>query len=806
MVILENNWLKVIYYEETGFFDIVERKEDKVLFERVFSMVELIDANRNKLKISSISVKIRDVRLEEGSDEYGIKKSIIIVHHYENDIDFTLIITLYVEKPLLLFQNSVKVNESTYRFHCSYPFLIEKIHGGNMHLGELRHWRVFYQDWQSWSSAQVISLKRAIKRTWMRVPSLIMYSTKEKLKKGEYLSDNIAAIKNIETQQFVTLGAISMKDYLTHIGLQVNLHRDEVHKFFARVSGDGIPLPLQEEVFSEKFVLICTGMNPVQSLTRYATMVQHEMKALSWTTTPTGWCSWYYFFTRVSQEAVLQNAEFVANHKDLPLEIIQIDDGYLPARFFNSCIGDWLTVNKRFSKGLKWLADEIRKKGFKPGLWTAPFIVSKSSKLYKEHPDWVIRNSKGKPIVVNIPTEWGIFNKIYGLDTTHPEVQQWLRTLFTTLVQDYGFQFLKLDFIYAAAIRGSRYDQSLTRVQAYRKGLEVIRDAVGENVFLLGCGAPLGPSVGLVHGMRVSNDTFFAFNQPILYKFLNILFFAGLGDQPSIISALKTSMIRFFMHKHFWLNDPDCLLVRQTRSLLKPHEIEFEITFIGLSGGILLSSDNLPELTSNEINYLKLLLPPLSTAAIPLDLFEHSPPQIYKLTVPATPLFDQYYLIGIFNWTKKAQVISISRDVLQLTPNQDYHIFDFWEKYYFSLKGTEVKQCRLQKNQAKFLIIRPQTPIPQLLATTFHFSSGAREISQYEFNPDSNELFIEITKPGKTQGTLYISVPASYEVKKLHSDALNSVLSIHSHGVISVQMEMEDRASLTLNFQFSGSP
>ena len=44
-------------------------------------------------------------------------------------------------------------------------------------------------------------------------------------------------------------------------------------------------------------------------------------------------------------------------------------------------------------------------------------------------------------------------------------------------------------------------------MEAYRRGLRLIRDAIGPEAYLLGCGAPILPSVGLVDAMRVSPDT-----------------------------------------------------------------------------------------------------------------------------------------------------------------------------------------------------------------------------------------------------------------------------------------------------------
>ena len=137
--------------------------------------------------------------------------------------------------------------------------------------------------------------------------------------------------------------------------------------------------------------------------------------------TPAGWCSWYYFYTQVTEDDVVRNLRFLERHRrELPIDTVQIDDGY------QADIGDWLTVNEKFPRGMAWLASEIKSAGFTPGLWLAPFFASATSKTFAEHPDWIIRTPAGSPVV-------GMHNwerENYGLDGTHPGVQAWLNDLF----------------------------------------------------------------------------------------------------------------------------------------------------------------------------------------------------------------------------------------------------------------------------------------------------------------------------------------------------------------------------------------
>ena len=107
---------------------------------------------------------------------------------------------------------------------------------------------------------------------------------------------------------------------------------------------------------------------------------------------PLGWCSWYYYFAKVREEDILENVRWFADHREeFPIEYIQLDDGYQRA------LGDWLVCNEKFPHGLRWLAAEITRAGFKPALWLAPFQVEDNSELLREHPDWMIQNAQHAP-------------------------------------------------------------------------------------------------------------------------------------------------------------------------------------------------------------------------------------------------------------------------------------------------------------------------------------------------------------------------------------------------------------------------
>lgn len=307
-----------------------------------------------------------------------------------------------------------------------------------------------------------------------------------------------------------------------------------------------------------------------------------------------GWCSWYYYYNTVREEDVLENLSYLRKlaaqpGAGLPARYIQIDDGYQKG------IGDWLEPNEKFPHGMAWLAHQIRAAGFIPGIWLAPFAVAGSSDLARAHPDWILRNDKGEP--VHATHNWG--ERIFGLDCSHPEVQEWLRSLVRTIAGEWGYSYLKIDFVYAAALPGRHRQPSWTRAQAYREGLRIVGEtlasvAAPDEAHLLGCGAPLLPSVGLVDGMRVSADVA-PFYAPLVR---NVGF-------PSLFEQMRGALTRQLMDRSWWQNDPDCLILRDTDTRLTEAEVYSLATLGALVGGVLFSSDRLPGLSSERLELLR---------------------------------------------------------------------------------------------------------------------------------------------------------------------------------------------------------
>jgi alpha-galactosidase len=293
-----------------------------------------------------------------------------------------------------------------------------------------------------------------------------------------------------------------------------------------------------------------------------------------------GWCSWYHYFHAITEDALRANLKSLeAMRSEFPIDVVQLDDG------FQSALGDWDTTNAKFPSGLKRIAGEIRAAGFKAGIWTAPFLAARDSRLMSQQPDWFIMHAEsGEPVRAGHNPNWTASDDkfAYALDPSNPGFRAHLRHLFEKLTRDFGFSYLKLDFLYAAAAPGRRHDPNLTRGETLRHGLEAIRAGAGDNAFILGCGCPLGQAVGIVDGMRIGPDV-----SPFWGSTAS-----GAGD-PSTVYALDAIIARSFMHRRLWLNDPDCLMLRARKTRLTPDERAALAGTIVASGGMLLISDDM---------------------------------------------------------------------------------------------------------------------------------------------------------------------------------------------------------------------
>lgn len=392
--------------------------------------------------------------------------------------------------------------------------------------------------------------------------------------------------------------------------------------------------------------------NKNELLDHFASAINDFHPMLPCEEVPTGWCSWLICGPNVTKQIIYDNLEAIQKN-DLPLKYIQIDDGYQPY------MGDWLATTDAFEGGIKKLCLDIKSRGFEPAMWVAPFIAEKNSALFTEHPDWFVKDESGEPLSADRVTFRGWrCAPWYMLDGTHPEARKYLTHVFRTMREEWKVTYFKLDAnMWGAMPFGVRYDKTKTCVEAYRMGMQAVLEGAGYDSFLLGCNAPMWPSLGVVHGMRVTNDNSRHFET-----------FKGLK---------RECFPRNWQNNRLWANDPDTVLLQNhnlhvfdaagmaapVSSNLTREEFLFNASYILASGGMVLSGDDITESTEQDCRDLKKLLPSISKAAV----FEDADNNIGR-----TQLEDKE-LIFLFNQEDEGRDFSISL-------HNRVQLRDFWEE------------------------------------------------------------------------------------------------------------------------------
>jgi alpha-galactosidase len=345
----------------------------------------------------------------------------------------------------------------------------------------------------------------------------------------------------------------------------------------------------------------------------------------------------------------------------------------------------------------------------------------------------------------------------YALDLSRPQVLEHLRSLGETL-RGWGFSFIKADFCYAGALPGSRYDARLTRAQALRRGLAALRAGIGEDAFLLGCGCPFGPALGLVDAMRIGPDTAPSWHPELWSLPWTKPLLKGERSVASLRNNLRHTLVHSALHRRWWWNDPDCLMVRNFDTRLSQAEVQSALSLIGLSGGLVISSDDLERLPAERRRLIALLAPVLSPGGRALDLLEREMPELYQ--VPLRTEWGSWQLLLVGNWSGRPQERVLDLESLGLSDQAPLHVFDFWQRAYHYHTGPRLPLGLLEPHASRLLRLSPAeqaAPGPSLVGDTLHITQGL-EIAGWE--AAAHKVRITLRDLGRrVEGELWLHLP-----------------------------------------------
>lgn len=482
---------------------------------------------------------------------------------------------------------------------------------------------------------------------------------------------------------------------------------------------------------------------------------------------PSGWCSWYYYFTELGEQDVLANAEWMARElKPFGAEYVQLDDGWQGEGAGGGWNRDWFVIAPDFPHGMRWLADRIRDLGMKPGLWSAPFGQS-SDYLFKKDPEMWLRDAEGK--TVGVYADGGIhWVGHYLLDPSNPRSQAYLRDMFR-MFADWGYEYFKIDgqadmSVFYTQCHDQLYNSSISEPdekalgpreprasdkqlygkqheadgEVYRLGLAAIREGIGPHRFLLGCGGtPLVNGIGFTDGSRTGGDV-------------------G-ADWGGIQAALRAIQRGYYLHNIVWYSDPDVLCVRPPLSM---DEACLWTSLMGLSGQILMVSDNMPALPPERVELLRRVFP--AADVVPSDLFPLTVyPAIWDTRIKTDA--GEWDVIGLFNYEKEARTVSVTLAELGLPDvAEGYVAYDYWNRRYLGKLAGPDLTAELAPHACCVLALHAAKPHPQVVSTSRHLLQGALDLHKVKWDEDQLSLSGVSDVVANDAYELRIAVPANY--------------------------------------------
>jgi len=321
---------------------------------------------------------------------------------------------------------------------------------------------------------------------------------------------------------------------------------------------------------------------------------------------PGGYASWYNHYTKINENIIISDLEGLIKTDNLinlryikreQPAIFQIDDGWEQA------VGDWEIDTAKFPRGLKPLAQEIEQAGLIPGLWLAPFLITRSARIFREKPQWLLKTD-GRLVQAGWNPHWD--GAYYCLDLSRSDVLEYLSSLIQQVIEEWGFRYIKLDFLYAGFLHGdysgAANPKSCIPAEIYERAINILtkqtQNAAGDPVAYLGCGLPFGASYRQFPLSRIGTDTKESWD----WRMAKLLNHTG---RPSAVLSLRDTIGRSFMNGTIYINDPDVIFLRSENCTLTETEKECIALVNYLFASQIMCSDDFLALSKTDLDFTR---------------------------------------------------------------------------------------------------------------------------------------------------------------------------------------------------------
>ncbi|WP_127585603.1 alpha-galactosidase [Paenibacillus koleovorans] len=512
--------------------------------------------------------------------------------------------------------------------------------------------------------------------------------------------------------------------------------------------------------------------DPFVALENWASRVNRQYKPIFANKPSVGWIGgWTWrdgFSQQTYEELVLENTTAIQERlggfgvSNIWVSIANLKD-MLP--------GNWMEENREaFPHGWKWLIEKLKRNEQRLGFWIAPFwIPDKLNGLYEEHANHLLKMD-GKQIRFDSKWRYGKSGELpveeragfYSLDGSHPGTREFLQQVFE-FYEELGIRYYMTDFLFAGSgttpghfIYNEYHDRTMVKgPEVYREALRQIRQAAGEDTYILSSTGTTFQNVGCVDAVRVAVDC--GEGRPLI---------KGMNEYPAMYTINPWNVMRdvasnmaatYFTDRKLYYND--AFNVMTIDKPIPLNEARITASMFGLSGGPIMLGDEIVSISEERLNLIKKCLPQYEKMAKPADLFTSvypDWPKVFNLKVSKP--WEEWQVVGLLNTEPTTKIFELAMHELDLDSQTDYTVFDFWDEMYLGeARGTLTVE--VPPYSIKVLRVSQARNHPWLLSSDMHITQGGVELEQLKWNPEKRYLQGVCVRPRGETGNLYFRLP-----------------------------------------------
>ena len=465
-------------------------------------------------------------------------------------------------------------------------------------------------------------------------------------------------------------------------------------------------------------------------------------------TPPVGWMTWYAVKFEASEQKVLENASWLEEN----LLKYGADCLWVDWEWYHSNLNGTETEGidtfqpdvKKYPQGLKYLSDEIKKKGLIPALWIGPTNDTNKNRLLLEHPEWLL---------VHEPRWCGQ----WWIDLSNPEVvDDYIPTVFKQILE-WGFDAIKWDCIPVSMEildkhHSLLYSREKDSEQLMRDIILAARKIIGQK-YLLSCSGnyfrDITFAMDLFDGARIVGDIF---------------------NWNDFVKEAVERIARYYCYHNVVLyTDIDNVVIREEFNTMD--QARSRVSLVSLCGMPFTMGDNLPELSQERIELIKKTIPvidmhPADIMDIAVDI------DLFKINLLICRAYETWNVVDVMNTTCTCLKTSLdfNNDLhLDTEHNEEYIIYDFWDK---KLLGRYFHSITLEipAYGSRVLSIRRLVENPQIISTSRHITQGGFDLLHIEWISDKLILQGKSILVSNEEYEIVLHVPIGFKPTAVNGD------------------------------------